>query len=124
MNKYSKKYYRDIKAVIPSGGNQENRLIQNYKIRIMELNELKSDISYDELQQNLGTPANIATEYYEGADTEYIIKKIRTTRIIRFCIYCILFLALTGFTVSVGINIKLYQEIHQGIVTHERTIIK
>ncbi len=124
MNKYSKKYYRDIKAVIPSGGNQESRLIQDYKIRIMELNELKPDISYDELQQSLGTPTNIATEYYEGADTEYIIKKIRTVRIIRFCIYCILFLTLAGFTVSVGTNIKLYQEIHQGIVTDEKTIIK
>lgn len=65
--------------------------------------DLRLIVNYDELQQSLGTPANIATEYYEGADTEYIIKKICTTRIIRFCIYCILFLTLAGFTVSVGI---------------------
>lgn len=124
MNKHSKKYYKDIKAVIPSGGKQEKRLIRDYKMRIMELNEIKPDITYDELQQNFGTPVNIVTEYYEGADTGYIMKKIRTTKTIRFCIYCILMFTLAGFTISAGINIKLYQEIHLGIVTHEKTIIK
>ena len=40
MNKDAKKYYRDIKSVIPSGGHQEKRLIKDYKIRITELNEM------------------------------------------------------------------------------------
>lgn len=124
MNKNSKKYYRDIKAVIPSVGKQEKRLIKDYKLRIMELNEINPGITYDELLQNLGSPVNVITEYYEGADAGYIMKKIRTTKIIRFCLYCILFLTLTGFIISVSINIRLYQEIHQGIVTHEKTIIK
>ena len=124
MNKNSKKYYRDIKSVIPSVGKQEKRLIKDYKLRIMELNEINPGITYDELLQNLGSPVNVITEYYEGADTGYIMKKIRTTKIIHFCLYCILFLTLTGFTISVSINIRLYQEIHQGIVTHEKTIIK
>ena len=124
MNKDAKKYYRDIKSVIPSGGHQEKRLIKDYKIRITELNEMKPDITYDELQQTFGTPIAIVTEYYEGADTGYIMQKIRTTRIIRFCIYCILILTLAGFAISASINIRLYHEIHQGIVTHEKTIIK
>ncbi|MCI8749664.1 MAG: hypothetical protein HFH67_17730 [Lachnospiraceae bacterium] len=124
MNKDAKKYYRDIKSVIPSGGHQEKRLIKDYKIRITELNEMKPDITYDELQQTFGTPIDIVTEYYEGADTVYIMQKIRTTRIIRFCIYCILILTLAGFAISASINIRLYHEIHQGIVTHEKTIIK
>ena len=85
---------------------------------------MKPDITYDELQQTFGTPIDIVTEYYEGADTVYIMQKIRTTRIIRFCIYCILILTLAGFAISASINIRLYHEIHQGIVTHEKTIIK
>ncbi|MFG6329885.1 MAG: hypothetical protein K1W06_10530 [Lachnospiraceae bacterium] len=124
MNKNCKKYYRDIKSVIPSGGQQERRLIKDYKIRITELNEMKPDITYDELQQNFGTPIDIVTEYYEGADTGYIMQKIHITRIMRFCIYFILIFTLAGFTISASINIRLYQEIHQGIVTHEKTIIK
>ncbi|MCX4326623.1 MAG: DUF6120 family protein [Lachnospiraceae bacterium] len=124
MNKNSKKYYRDIKSVIPSRGRQEKRLIKDYKIRITELNEIKPDITYDELQQNFGTPVDIVTGYYEGADTGYIMQKIRTTRIIRFCIYCILIFTLAGFTISAGTNIKLYKEIHNSIITHEKIIIE
>ena len=59
-----------------------------------------------------------------GADTGYIMQKIHITRIMRFCIYFILIFTLAGFTISASINIRLYQEIHQGIVTHEKTIIK
>lgn len=124
MNKHSKKYYRDIKVVIPSKGPQERRLVKDYKMRIVELNEIEPDITYEKLQQNLGNPMNIVTEYYEGADTEYLMKKIRTTKMIRFCIYCILLLTLVGFTIRAGVHMKLYQEIHRGIVTQEKTVIK
>jgi len=124
MNKHSKKYFKDIKAIIPSRGKQEKRLIIDYKKRIIELNEIQPDITYDELQQNLGAPVDIVTEYYEGADTEYIMRQIRTTKTIRFCIYCILVLTLLGFLISAGANIKLYHEIHDRIITHEKIIIQ
>lgn len=124
MNKYSKKYYRDIKTIIPSVGKQERRLIRDYKMRITELNQIKPDITYDELQKNFGTPVNIVTEYYELADTGYIMKKIRTAKILRFCLYCILVLTLAGFIISISANIKLYHEIHNSIITHEKIIIK
>lgn len=124
MNKDSKRYYKDIKSVFPSRGQQEKRLIRDCKMRIIELGKLKPDITYDELQQHLGIPTDIVIQYYEGADTEYIMQNIRTTRMIRFCIYCILIFILAGFSISAGINIRLYQEIHQGVITHEKTIIK
>lgn len=124
MNRHSKKYYKAIKAIIPSKGKQERRLIKDYKTRIIELNELQPDITYSELQEKLGTPVDIVTEYYDGADVEYIMKQIRTAKIIRFCIYCILTLALASAAVSVGVNIKLYQEIHGHSITHEKIIIE
>ena len=96
MNKDSKRYYKDIKSVFPSRGQQEKRLIRDCKMRIIELGKLKPDITYDELQQHLGIPTDIVIQYYEGA----------------------------GFSISAGINIRLYQEIHQGVITHEKTIIK
>lgn len=124
MNKDSKRYYKDIKSVFPSRGQQEKRLIRDCKMRIIELGKLKPDITYDELQQHLGIPTDIVIQYYEGADIEYIMQNIHTARMIRFCIYCILIFILTGFSISAGINIRLYQEIHQGVITHEKTIIK
>lgn len=124
MNKYAKKYYKDIKAVIPPGGEQEKRLICDYKLRILELNETNPHITYDELQQSLGTPDNIVTTYYEGADTEYIMKRVRATHTVRFCVCCMLILSLSAFAVSAGVNMRLYQEIHHGIITHEKVMIE
>lgn len=124
MNRNSKKYFRDIKTMIPSKGAQEKRLVRDYKTRIAELNEKNPNITYDELQQTLGTPVDIITSYYEGADTDYIIKSVRTTRIIRIGICCMLILTLSAFAVSAGINVRLYQDIHQGIVTHEKIVIE
>ena len=110
MNQQSKRYYKDIKAIITSRGTQEKRLIKDYKLRILELNETKPDISYEELKEILGSPIDIITEYYEGADTEYIMKQLRITNAIRLSICCILVLTLIGFAISVGVNIKLYQD--------------
>lgn len=124
MNQDSKQYFRDMKAMIPSRGKQERRLVRDYKTRILELNEKYPDITYEALQQTLGTPVDIITSYYEGADTDYIIKSVRTTRIIRIGICCMLILTLSAFAVSAGVNVKLYQEIHQGIITHEKIVIE
>lgn len=124
MNRYSKKYFRDIKAMMPFKGKQERRLVRDYKTRILELNEKNPDITYDELQETLGTPVDMITLYYEGADTDYIIKSVRTSHIIRIGICCMLVLTLAAFAVSASLNMRLYQEIHHGIVTHEKIVIE
>ena len=45
MNKFSKKYYREIKMLFPSRGKYEQKLLRNYETRIIELNEEKPDIT-------------------------------------------------------------------------------
>ena len=72
MHKDSKRYYKDIKSVFPSRGQQEKRLIRDCKMRIIELGKLKPDITYDELQQHLGIPTDIVIQYYEGYIRKYI----------------------------------------------------
>lgn len=124
MNKDAKRYYKEIKTIIPSRGNYEKRLLKDYKNRILELNGTQLDLSYDDLQQELGNPIEIINEYYESVDTQYLMKRLRTTKILRRCIYCILVLALVSFSVSVGVNIKLYHDIHHTIIKRERTIIE
>ncbi len=124
MNQDSKQYFRDMKAMIPSRGKQERRLVRDYKTRILELNEKYPDITYEALQQALGTPADMIASFYESADTEYIIKSVRTAHMIRFCICCMLIFTLSALAVSAGVNVRLYQEIHHGIVTHEKIIIE
>ncbi len=37
MNRIAKKYYRDLKLMIPIRGKQEKRLLQDVKLRLEEL---------------------------------------------------------------------------------------
>lgn len=124
MNRNSKKYYREIKTLIPSRGKYEKRLLKNYKERILELNKIQSDITYEELQKNLGTPTEIIHAYYENVDTTYLIKRLQITQTVRTCVYCILFVLLFSFCISLGLNLKTYHQASDSIITHEQTIIK
>ena len=124
LNKDSKKYFREIKTIIPSRGKYEKRLLNTYKERISELNESRPDITYDELQKILGKPVEIINDYYENVDTVYLMKRLRTTKLVRMFLYVILFIALIGFALSVGINIKMYHDINSVIVNQKEIIIE
>ena len=47
MNKESRRYYGDIKSLIPSRGKYEKDLLKNYKQQIQELNISNSNITYN-----------------------------------------------------------------------------
>lgn len=123
-NRDSRKYFREIKAIIPSRGKYEKRLLNTYKERISELNDTKPDITYDELQKNLGNPIEIINDYYENVDTDYLIKRLRTTKLVRIFLYVILFIVLIGFALSVRINIEMYHNVDNAIVHQEEIIIE
>lgn len=85
MNKESRRYYGDIKSLIPSRGKYEKELLKNYKQQIQELNISNSNITYNELQDIIGHPKDIVSSYYEYVDTDYLIKRLRASRNIRLC---------------------------------------
>lgn len=87
MNRAARKYYNNLKSVIPSRGRYERKLLKNHKEQILILNNNNPDITYDELQQHLGNPREFILEYYENVNTEYLIKRLRTTKLIRRCVF-------------------------------------
>lgn len=124
MNKTSKKYYKNIKALIPCRGKYERTLLKNYKSQIMQFNKQKTDLEYCDLEERFGTTESIINAYYETVNTDKLIKKLQIAKLIRFGIYIILFLTLIGFSFSVWLNIKTYHDINSAIITHEKIIIK
>lgn len=124
MNRNSKKYYREIKTLIPSRGKYEKRLLKNYKERILELNKIQSDITYEELQKNLGTPTEIIHAYYENVDTTYLIKRLQITQTVRTCVYCVLLVILLGFFTRLGLDLYTYYNVNDSTIIQQQTIIK
>lgn len=123
INKDSRKYYKEIRTIIPSRGNYEKRLLKIYEEKISELNENKPDISYEELQKRMGNPTEIINDYYDGVDTAYLIKRLRTTKFIRTSLLSVLITVLIGVIISLGINIHMYRNLVDAIPTHTETKI-
>lgn len=124
MNRDSKKYYKDIKAIFPSIGKNEKRLLTSYRDRIIELNEANPDLSYADLTNTLGTPVEIITEYYEGAHIDYLMKRLRTTKLLRNSVYITLLVIFFALFISLGFNIKLYHQANDSIIIRENTTIE
>ena len=82
------------------------------------------DITYDAILQELGTPIDVITDYYENVETEYLMKRLQTTKLIRHVIYIMLIVTLLLLIVSIAFNYKLYIDATRAIPTIQETIIK
>ena len=113
MNQYSKKYYKQIQALIPCRGKYEWQLLKAYKNRILELNTNNPNISYDDLQKELGAPIEIIDEYYTNVDILYLIKKIQIMKWLKIAIVIILLtviIALIIFGITTYKTFKIFEE--------------
>lgn len=124
MNKHSKKYYRQIQVIIPCRGKYEWKLLKNYKNRIIELNEMNPNISYDELQKELGTPIEIVDEYYENADTLYLLKKMQLLKWIKGGIITILFISVIGLSIFGITTYRSFKIFEKNQIFFTETIIE
>lgn len=98
MNKDSKNYIHDLKLFLPVHGKKEKQLFADIKSRLEELNKDSSDITYEQICDELGTPQEVVSEYFFNSDTDYLVKKLRFAKYIRrVCIVIIIaILIVTG----------------------------
>ena len=72
-------------------------------------------ITYHELCNRIGTPKDIIIEYYENADTEYVIQKLRISSIIRHIVISILLIAVVVASIELYSFHKLYTQVDHSI---------
>ena len=117
MNRIAKKYYHDLKLLIPTRGKQEKRLLQDIKLRLEELSETSSELTYERICKELGEPKQFAAEYFSSIDSEYIIKKLKFSHYIRRLVICLIAAILVATGVRSYYLHKLYLEVQNDIVT-------
>jgi hypothetical protein len=79
--KDSKKYYNDVKNLFPVYGKQERQFMKEIKKSIDSL----ENCTYENLVEEIGEPTDIIAGYYQDIDSTYILKKIRTKNILKYC---------------------------------------
>lgn len=118
MNTASKRYYKNIRTLIPIRGTYEKKLLQGYHERLLELNEINPDITYDDISERLGSPADVVNAYYDAVDVEHLIKRLNTQKLLRRVLFTILILALMGFVINTTLNIMTYHNTKTAIIKY------
>lgn len=106
MNKYTKKYYKDIYHLFPSHIHQEKKFLNQLK------NELEkySFSSYEDCLEEFGDPQDIVDAYYERIDNSFIISKMRHRKLLKIAII---------FFISILIITVLWKAFHMYMIDEE-----
>jgi hypothetical protein len=92
MNKICKKYISEVKTFFPVMGKNERKYIKKLNENIEGYCEEANITSKQELYDNYGNPNDVVNDYCSTVDTDYIIKKIKISKYIKFFIATILVL--------------------------------
>lgn len=119
MNKSCKKYYNDLKLLLPLRGKKEKQLFKDITLRLTELNDTNLAISYEDICTAIGTPQEIVSEYYCNTDVNYLSKNLKFSQYLRnaFLVFIITLLILSGIRIHY-LN-KAYELIGETNITHE-----
>lgn len=78
-----KRYYKDIKRLFTIYGKKEREFLEGIKKQVDDL----GDCDYKTLIEEIGEPTDIISTYYQYVGSDYILKKLKTKRLIQcFCI--------------------------------------
>lgn len=81
--KYIRKYMKDIRTLFPTMGKDERDYLKGFKENVLDYVQENNVKSKEELFEEFGNPKEVVTEYLNRVDTEYLIKKIKRTTIIK-----------------------------------------
>lgn len=123
MNKESRKYYNNLKLFLPIHGKNEKQLFRNILLRLTELNNNDPSVTYEEICNELGSPYEIVTDYFDNAEPNYLAKKIRTTQYLRNTfIACIIILLMLVCIRSFFLQ-KALETVQSEVIIYEQETI-
>lgn len=83
MDKLSKQYVKTVKSFFPMYGKGERKYLKSLELNIVDFCEEASISDLDELYEKFGNPSEVVNTYYTSMDTNYILKQISRTKLLR-----------------------------------------
>lgn len=123
LDKEAKKYYKNIKKLFPLNGKNEKIFLLNLQEQIKEFCEDKTVITYDELIEEFGTPIDIVITYYQSIDSDYILKKINTKKIVKICLILFVALCFILITWRCYLYYQSYQDYQNALPSYDEITI-
>ena len=126
MNKYTKQYISEVKALFPSKGKNERQYIKKLAITVDEFCEEESIKNKLIIYKKIGKPIDIVYDYYSALDTEAIVKKIRLAGSIRLGIVLLICIALIATAIYAIAKYDTHVQmeiISNGFIEEEEAIV-
>lgn len=122
--KYIRKYMKDIRTLFPTMGKDERDYLKGFKENVLDYVQENDVKSKEELFEEFGNPKEVVTEYLNRVDTEYLIKKIKRTTIIKRGILIIVMMFMGVNLYRATLIYKDYKESINARIYEERTTIE
>ena len=122
--KYIRKYMKDIRTLFPTMGKDERDYLKGFKENVLDYVQENNVKSKEELFEEYGNPKEVVTEYLNRVDTEYLIKKIKRTTIIKRGILIIVMMFMGVNLYRATLIYKDYKESINARIYEERTTIE
>ncbi|MCD8018118.1 MAG: DUF6120 family protein [Clostridiales bacterium] len=107
MNKNCKEYISQVKLLFPIMGKREKKYIDDLSINLQD--SFDESVSLEDIYESFGTPEETVNLYFSNTDMNYIIKRIRRSRMIKGCLAAI---SIVIIITLILFNIYIYEE-HQ-----------
>lgn len=124
MKELSKEYISEVKMLFPMMGKNEKKYIGHLKTTVEEYCTEADITSKETLYKNFGLPNDVVSSYYSTIDINYIIKKMKIARYIKFLITIILILAITAGSTFCIISYSEHKTFEKEKIYFEETVIE
>lgn len=106
MNKICRQYVSEVKAFFPIMGRSEREYIEKLKKDIENYCEESEVTSKEDLYKGYGLPYETVDEYYSSAETDEIVKRIKTAKITKTIITAVIISAVAVAAVFCTIRVS------------------
>lgn len=86
MDNLAKQFTKNVRAFFPIVGKVEKEYLKKLELNLEDYCEEKQVSSLEELYKDFGTPSDVVHSYYSSVNIDYILKRLRLTKIIKTCL--------------------------------------
>jgi hypothetical protein len=124
QNKEIREYISNIKILLPVYSKSERLFIKQLSDNIGDYVDNNADVSMKDIIVQFGNPNEVVQNYIETMDTDKLIKRISSSKLIQRIFIIILITAVIGLVIFGTFCYKGYQYYKKTVVTEIETVIE
>ena len=123
MSKEIKKYLKEIKLLLPAFNKEEKKFLRDLMERIEDYLDENPNATMQDIENQFGTPMEIAQSYMSSLDLDVLLKRLSISRFVRRFFAIVAICMILGLCVYSICMYKAYIYYKDTLVTNSETVI-